>query len=229
MQLFLHGGMHGRGECLAGGHAWQGACLKGGMWGGMHGRGSVHGSGGMHSMGACMAGGVHGGGHAWQNLYCKRMVYLSEGSALDQFISSIGRGIILAKSYFCANHILAVAESVAQCLCKLCQQKCNKGKILLCFTNCLHYLVGIHDKSINLIKGSLAYYHMQTKFAKVMFLHMSVILSTGEGGVAGHPSMHCRSPGPHPGGKLRGLAWGSPGPHSRGSPDTHPGGYSSMH
>ena len=34
-----------------------------------------------------------------------------------------------------------------------------------------------------------------------------------------YPSMHCRSPGPHPGGKLRGLAWGgggSPGPHLGG-------------
>ena len=79
-----------------------------------------------------------------------------------------------------------------------------------------------------------------------MFLHVSVILSTGEGGAipaclaAGlqgrglYPSMPCRFPGPHPGGgswgrsgqgvsrptpkgKLRGI-WpgGSPGPHPRG-------------
>ena len=41
-----------------------------------------------------------------------------------------------------------------------------------------------------------------------------------------YPSMHCRSPGPHPGGKLRDLAWGSPGPHPGGSPDPHRGGVS---
>ena len=29
-------------------------------------------------------------------------------------------------------------------------------------------------------------YHLQTKFAKVMFLHVSVILSTGGGGVQAH-------------------------------------------
>ena len=59
------------------------------------------------------------------------------------------------------------------------------------------------------------------EFAKVMFLHVSVILSTGErgggipaclatglGGGGWHPSMSCRFPGPHPGGKLRGLAGG---------------------
>ena len=31
-----------------------------------------------------------------------------------------------------------------------------------------------------------------------------------------YPSMPCRFPGPHPGGKLRGLARGAPGPHPRG-------------
>ena len=45
--------------------------------------------------------------------------------------------------------------------------------------------------------GTLSCYRPQMKFAKVMFLHMSVILFTG--GVW-YPSMHCRSPGPHPGG-----------------------------
>ena len=47
-----------------------------------------------------------------------------------------------------------------------------------------------------------------------MFLHVSVILFTG----GWYPSMHCRSPGPHSGGKLRGLAGGgvSPGPHPGG-------------
>ena len=59
-----------------------------------------------------------------------------------------------------------------------------------------------------------------------MFLHVSVILFTGGGLVSqhalqvvskhalqqvsreGYPSMPCRFPGPHPGGKLRGLARG---------------------
>ena len=58
-----------------------------------------------------------------------------------------------------------------------------------------------------------------------------------------YPSMYCRSPGPHPGGKLRGLATGDPGPHTGGSwgvgsPGPHleggisrptPGGYPRMH
>ena len=36
-------------------------------------------------------------------------------------------------------------------------------------------------------------------------------------GGGGIPACPCRFPGPHPGGKLRGLAWGgSPGPHPRG-------------
>ena len=48
------------------------------------------------------------------------------------------------------------------------------------------------------------FYRQQTKFAKVMFLHVSVILSRGG------------SPGPHLGRRLTGLAWGK-------SPSTHPG------
>ena len=74
-------------------------------------------------------------------------------------------------------------------------------------------------------------YHPQTKFAKVMFLHMSVVLFTGRGW---YSSMHCRSPGSHPGEKVRGLAWGgAPGPHPGGklrglawggAPGPHPGG-----
>ena len=61
-------------------------------------------------------------------------------------------------------------------------------------------------------------YRSHTKFAKVMFLHVSVILSRGGipaciadfcplEGEGWYPSMHCRSPGPHPGEMLRGLAW----------------------
>ena len=63
------------------------------------------------------------------------------------------------------------------------------------------------------------YYRPQTKFAKVMFLHVSVILFTGGGGV-GIPAclaggitaclagLQGGSPGQHPEGKLRGLARG---------------------
>ena len=54
----------------------------------------------------------------------------------------------------------------------------------------------------------LHFYRPQMKFAKVMFLHMSVCPR----GV--YPSMPCRFPGPHPRGSLRGLArGGSTGPH----------------
>ena len=49
------------------------------------------------------------------------------------------------------------------------------------------------------------YYCPQTKFAKVMFLHVSVILSTGWG-----------SPGTYPEGRLRGLAWGVSRPYPGG-------------
>ena len=57
---------------------------------------------------------------------------------------------------------------------------------------------------------------------------LSVILFGGEW----YPSMPCRSPGPHPGGKLRGLAWGvsrpTPGVELRGLAwgglQAHPGG-----
>ena len=45
---------------MAGGHAWQGACIVVGacLVGGLHGRV-------MHGRRPCVAGGVHGGGHAW--------------------------------------------------------------------------------------------------------------------------------------------------------------------
>ena len=92
-------------------------------------------------------------------------------------------------------------------------------------------------------------YHPQTKFAKVMFLHLSVSHSIHWGrGWGWYPSMHYRSPGPHPGEKLRGLALGvsrptpgevsrptpggSPGPHlgvGVGSTGPHPGGCVSQH
>ena len=57
------------GMCMAGGYAWQGACMvwvHGGgacVTGGMHGKGAMHGRGALcdRGGGACMA-----RGHAWQ-------------------------------------------------------------------------------------------------------------------------------------------------------------------
>ena len=58
---------------------------------------------------------------------------------------------------------------------------------------------------------------------KVIF---SKVCVKNSGEVSGwYPSMHCRSPGPHPGGKLRGLAWmaGLQAHTHGGSPGLHPG------
>ena len=52
------------------------------------------------------------------------------------------------------------------------------------------------------------FYRPQTKFVKVMFLHLSFSHSVHRercGGGDWYPSIPCRSPGPHPGGRLRGL------------------------
>ena len=65
------------------------------------------------------------------------------------------------------------------------------------------------------MKLSLPYlYRLQTKFAKVMFLHVSVILSTGGGGIlACIAGLQTHTQGR----KFRGLAGGgSPGPHPWG-------------
>ena len=45
------GGVHGRGACVPGAHAWQGVCMAGGacMAGCMHGRGGEHGRGRGHA------------------------------------------------------------------------------------------------------------------------------------------------------------------------------------
>ena len=85
-------------------------------------------------------------------------------------------------------------------------------------------------------------YRPQRSWGEVMFLHASLILFTWawytsmpcsrSPGGGWYPSMPCRSLGPHPRGKLSGLAWGvsrptpagvsrptprgSPGPHLRG-------------
>ena len=89
------------------------------------------------------------------------------------------------------------------------------------------------------------YYHLLMKFAKVMFLHVSVILFT-RGGFSrpiprgevrgssqrGSPGPYPRgswwvwlggSPGPYPGGRLGSLAGGSPGPYPRGVSRPRPG------
>ena len=44
-----------------------------------------------------------------------------------------------------------------------------------------------------------------------------------------YPSIPCRSPGPHPGGKMRGLAWGGLQVHTLGGLQTPTWGDPSMH
>ena len=69
----------------------------------------------------------------------------------------------------------------------------------------LHLWTEVDSSWISFCFGHPGYYRPQTKFAKVMFLHVTVILSTGG------------SPGPYTGGRLRGLTGG-------GSPGPYPGG-----
>ena len=74
--------------------------------------------------------------------------------------------------------------------------------------------------SVHKVKYNYHFYRSQTKFAKVMFLHLSVILFT-EGCL-----------GPHPRGRFGGLAGGCLGPHPGGGwgvrlgvcPGPHPEG-----
>ena len=63
-----HGvGMRGRGTCMAGGHAWQGACMAGGVHGGgMHGRRACAWWGVHAWQGGICGGGMQCRGHAWQ-------------------------------------------------------------------------------------------------------------------------------------------------------------------
>ena len=88
------------------------------------------------------------------------------------------------------------------------------------------------------------FYRPQRSWGKVMFLRVCDSVHRGRGwypsmhcrwypsmpcssSPGGYPSMPCRFPGPHPGGKLRGLAGGgSPGPHPRGKLRVWPGGFS---
>ena len=100
------------------------------------------------------------------------------------------------------------------------------------------------------------FYRPQRSWGKVMFLHVSVILFTGEGVVSqhalqvvshhtlqqvsggGYPNMPCRFLGPHPGGKVEGSGQGGLQAHTQeGSWGVWPGGlrahtqgvYPSMH
>ena len=76
--------------------------------------------------------------------------------------------------------------------------------------------------------GVLTYYYRpQTKFAKVMFLHVSVILSTGGGVSRPIPGGGC---GVWPGGVSRPIPRGEfEGSGRRGFPGPGPGGYPSIH
>ena len=57
------GSVHGKGVCVAWGHAWWGACVVGGM----HGGGGAFMAGGVHGRGSvCGRGHVWQGGHVWQ-------------------------------------------------------------------------------------------------------------------------------------------------------------------
>ena len=85
---------------------------------------------------------------------------------------------------------------------------------------------------MNVILLSFIHYQPQRSWGKVMFLHLSVILFTGwvvsqhalqvvsqhalQQVSGGYPSMPCRFPGPHPGGKLRDLAGGVSRPTPKG-------------
>ena len=79
----MAGGHAWQGACVAGGCAWQGVCMAGGMcvgghaWqgtcmvGGMHGQGGAWAGGhawwgDVYGRGVCMAGGMHGWRGAWQ-------------------------------------------------------------------------------------------------------------------------------------------------------------------
>ena len=68
----------------------------------------------------------------------------------------------------------------------------------------------------------LHHYRLQTKFAKVMFLHASVILSTGEGGLQAHTQgggwggLARGVSRPIPWGEVEGSGWGVSRPIPRG-------------
>ena len=77
--------------------------------------------------------------------------------------------------------------------------------------------------------GDYHFYRPQTKFEKAMFLDVSVSHSVHRGYPSmpcrgWYPNIPCRSPGPHPRGKLRGLAWGGIQAHNQGSLQAHTSG-----
>ena len=73
---------------------------------------------------------------------------------------------------------------------------------------------------------TLSFYRPQTKFAKVMFLHLSVSHSVHGGGVVSQHALQVSRPTPR--GEVEGYGLGgSPGPHQGGSPGPHwVGGFS---
>ena len=144
---------------------------------------------------------------------------------------------------------------------KSCQSvRCKKYELQILFSNVINNFVVEMNTDVIV---PLCCYRPQRSWGKVMFLHVSAILFTGRGwyssmhyrwypsmpcsrspggGGGWYPSMPCRFPGPHPGGKLRGLAWGGLQVHTwgasrptprrvfrptpGGSPGPHPGGVS---
>ena len=89
------------------------------------------------------------------------------------------------------------------------------------FTEFIEFPFYLGKTPLTYILHIIHIYRPQKKFAKVMFLHVSVILSRG-----GYPSMHCRFLSTGDGGVVsqrafqvsRSLAWGqSPGPPWGGS------------
>ena len=101
----------------------------------------------------------------------------------------------------------ALIAHIAYCVARKLWPSCNA---CVCVTICV--------SCVNVCaKGKLKhFYRSQTKFAKVMFLHVSVILST-EGGrvvVSKHALQVSRST---PSRKVEGFGGGSPDPHPGGN------------
>ena len=90
------------------------------------------------------------------------------------------------------------------------------------------------------LRGYMHFYRPQTKFPKVMFLHMSVshsvhgvgsgipacLAGLQGGGVSQHALQISR---PTPKGEVEGSGWGVSRPTPRGSPGPHPGGSPGPH
>ena len=98
------------------------------------------------------------------------------------------------------------------------------------FSERKHFIVTtqpVKDLNPTILRISDYHYNRSKRsWGKVMFLQVSVILFTGWGW---YPSMHCRSPGPYPGGEVEESGLGGPGPHPGGSPGPHPEGSPGPH